>query len=132
LKVSMRAAPLVAESTRVFRVQDGSGRGPWRPGFSMMWVDASDVGEMTPTWEQEFGPDAVTRLGRPGEHFGCACLTIEGLARWFRPVERERLAAFGFRVVQLNGARILAASENQVLFARSIPFVLGAVVRRWP
>lgn len=116
----------------VFRVQDADGRGPFRPGFSKQWSDAGSTLLRPPTWMEEFGEDAIGRLGRPGEVFGSGVRTLAGLARWFTPTEAERLHRFGFRAVSVPGCRILAESEHQVLLARSRPLFVGVQVRNWP
>src|SRR5262245_6350137 len=58
--------------TRVFRIQDAEGRGPFKPGFSNRWTDEDFAPGMKPMppWGDEFGWDLIERLGYPDEHFG--------------------------------------------------------------
>jgi len=39
----------------VYRVQDKEGRGPWRPGFSQIWVETRLDHMFLPPWYVEFG-----------------------------------------------------------------------------
>ncbi|HET9063756.1 MAG TPA: hypothetical protein VFO62_10745 [Candidatus Binatia bacterium] len=118
--------------TIVFRVQDHEGRGPFRPGLPRMWSDPGAPLEMLPTWMEEFGDDIFEREGRAGEVFGSAVLRLEDIGRWFTSSEQGRLARLGFRVVSIPDARVIAASESQVVFGRRRPLAEGVQVRRWP
>jgi hypothetical protein len=53
--------------TRVYRVQDGSGRGPWLPGLSRLWSDPTlrPGMENLPPWGVEFGWDLLTHAACP-------------------------------------------------------------------
>ena len=117
----------------VYRVQDREGRGPWRPGFSVKWLDDSDV-PLPPSFCDEFGwrPADVRGMWRPGEFGGSACRTVEQLSRWFTPTEQERLRRYGYSIVMMTVDRVLAESENQVVFARRTPLREGVVVVPWP
>lgn len=119
--------------TIVYRVQDNEGRGPWRPGFSTMWLD-EDIGDRAalPSTIEDFGKETIERLTSTGEHYGTACRSIDALRAWFTPTEIKRLDGFGFRLVEFRDARILIESEHQALIARSRPLSFGATVRRWP
>lgn len=121
-------------SERVYRVQDANGRGPYQPGFSRQWADEDFAPGMMalPTWMEEFGSDLITRLGRPGEHYGSAVRSVEKLSEWFSPTEQRRLAALGFIPVALRANRILAESKNQLVFARQRPLARGALLMPWP
>ncbi len=123
--------PLIrgARIVTVFRVQDADGRGPFRPGMTVRWIDADDK---PPTWMAEFGDDLIDRLGAAGEVFGSGVRTLASLERWFNGVERMRLADLGYRLVSVPGCRVLAESENQVVFGRVRPLSEGVQVRRWP
>lgn len=114
----------------VYRVQDRTGRGPFRPGFSMKWLDpilTSDRLELPP-WHVEFGIDLIAKRGNPGEHFGSAVRTLDQLNRWFSNSELERLKAYGYAIVSLDVDRILAESPVQLVFARKQPLHQGAVI----
>ena len=121
--------------TAVFRVQHkADGRGPFRPGFTATWSD--DAGHILrstrPSWIDEFGSDAVQHGGRPSEHFGSAVAKHADLANWFSSGERGRLADLGYVCVRVPDARVIAASPNQVLFARAKPLTVGVQRVRWP
>lgn len=113
---------------KVYRIQDREGRGPFRPGMSKFWASEGfeDGIKPLPTFAEEFGPDIVDRLGRPGEWFGSAVRTREDINRWFSKAERERLHTLGYKLVRLSVDRILAESENQLVFARRRHLRLGA------
>ena len=117
---------------RVFRIQDCHGRGPFIPGFSAQWADETfrDCTAPLPTWMDEFGADLLDRLGLPGEFFGSAVRSANQISRWFSAREQARLASLGFHVVKLNVDRILAESENQLVFARRRPLSRGAKILR--
>lgn len=117
---------------RVYRVQDAEGRGPFRPGLSKLWIDDTTEAPSLPTWMDEFGWDVCDRLGKPGEHFGSAVTTIDRISLWFTPIEQGRLARLGFQVVSFSDARVIAESENQVVFARLRPLREGASRHRFP
>lgn len=86
---------------RVFRVQDSSGRGPFRPGFSDRWLD-DDIGSRAalPSWMEEFGWDAFDAA--PDGAYGFSAVTsINGIRLWFSTTERERLDRLGFATVEV-------------------------------
>lgn len=114
--------------TRVYRVQDRDGRGPWRPGLSHKWADKDFAPgqQAMPTWHAEFGEDVIERRGLPGEHYGSAVRSIKDLSKWFSDAELERLRALGFQVVSIGPVRILAESKNQVVFASRVPLAKAA------
>lgn len=117
----------------VFRVQDHEGRGPFRPRISQQWIDESAPTPMFPTWMEEFGWNVFERSGgKPGEHFGSACVSISDLCRWFNERERRALGGLGFSIASFSDARILATSPHQVVVARARPFAIGGSTRRWP
>lgn len=119
---------------RVYRVQDREGRGPFRPGFSREWADETfNNGTVAmPTWMEEFGSDLIDRSGHAHEHFGTAVRTIDQLCKWFSPTERARLAVCGYNVVSLAITRVLAESDNQLVFARRRPLHHGVIIVPWP
>lgn len=118
---------------RVFRVQDARGKGPFQPGFSRFWADAHFAPGMKPlpTWMEEFGADLVDKSSSPDEHVGSAVRTLSDIGKWFSASERARLESLGFNVVALNVGRVLAESENQLVFARSAPCNRGATLIAW-
>lgn len=113
-------------STKVFRVQDAEGRGPWRPGFGYRWEGPyrPDLENLKPPWV-EFGPGLFAQMVL-AEHYGSGCLTQEQLRRWFTEPEYRRLIGLGFQAVELDADRIIAASKIQCFFARWKPLATGA------
>lgn len=117
----------------VYRIQNDVGRGPFKPGFSHHWADDSFTAgcKAFPTWMEEFGEHLIQKRGRPGEHFGSAVRTIEKLCEWFSPTERLKLAAMNYNAVSMTIDRVLAESQNQLVFARKLPLHWGVVVVPW-
>jgi hypothetical protein len=111
--------PLVS---RVFRVQDAQGRGPWRPGFSAKWVEDHPAHAFLLPWFQEWPGLNIPR----GKHVGCACVSEEQLRLWFTDAEYLRLLRFGFRAVRLDEVQVLAAGSTQCVFARDRALRKGA------
>lgn len=106
----------------VYRIQDEYGRGPWRPGFSLKWVeDRNDLDNLLP-WFREFINESIDirPLIIPRMILGCGCLTIQQLQRWITPIEYGRLLNFGFKAVALE-ADVLAQSDIQCVFQRTEP-----------
>lgn len=105
--------------SRVFRIQDADGRGPYKPGFSHVWCD--DFGAPPPpTWMHEF-PSVLRRMNDETAHYGTACRSIEQLRKWFTPTELCRLQLLGYHLVVMEVDRVLAESKNQLVFARRKP-----------
>jgi hypothetical protein len=131
VNVQHRRAPRASNIARVFRLQDREGRGPFRPGFSSMWLD-EDVGARAalPSWIEEFGADAFERLAPKGSFGFSAVRTIDKLRDWFTDAERQRLYGFGFFLVEVPHANIICESEHQVLAWRSLPLNFGVMNRR--
>jgi hypothetical protein len=105
----------------VYRVQDADGRGPWKPGFSKVWVEdrpEAEYARLKP-WPLELGP--VHHNALYGAHTGCGCTSLEQLRLWFLPVEYRRLLHYGYQAVQLSAGRILGESEIQCVFERAAP-----------
>lgn len=121
-----------ARLARVFRIQDREGRGPFRPGFSQMWLD-EDIGVRArlPSWIEEFGADAYERACVPVHAWGFSAVrTIDKLRDWFSDTERQRLYRLGFYLVEVPGAHIIRESEHQVLCWRDLPLTFGVMNRR--
>lgn len=119
--------------TLVWRVQDGAGRGPYKPGKSIRWCD--DTGTPPPpTLDVEFPSlysELQKKIDRDGGAFGCATRTPAGLAAWFTATERPRLGRLGYKVVCLQVDEIMAESENQVVFWRRRPLNRDITVVSW-
>lgn len=120
-------------SESVYRIQSlRDGRGPFRPGSD--WYDEAGhaLRQHRPPWIQEFGADAIERLGRRGEVFGTGVRERDEIAGWFSPGELKALRARGYALVRVPGVRVLAESAIQVLFARSQPLKRGVVIMVGP
>ena len=82
----------------LYRIQDAQGRGPWRPGFSVQWIDMDKDDSLCPPMMVDFPQwrKIVARAQSRGlMHFGMAVRGIHGLHRWFTPDEIQRLRGFG-------------------------------------
>ena len=106
----------------LFRIQDKEGRGPFRPGLSTQWADATG-GKMLPPIYKELGiePTKLRDIVPKGLHCGCACKTPTQLQDWFTRTERRRLLALGFGIVRFEPDVIIAETPNQVLFGCTEP-----------
>lgn len=69
---------------------------------------------------EEFGL-GVLRKALYGQSVGCGCRKLESLWKWFTRREMDRLHAAGYHIVELQVDRILAESENQLVFCRNLP-----------
>lgn len=117
----------------LWRIQDGEGRGPFKPGFSRVWLDTEDrpgrADELPPIYEAlGVKPGELWRLIPEGMHCGCACRSAEELAEWFSRPERRRLRRYGYDVVVFEPDLILAEPPKQVVFAMHRP--LAGLPRR--
>lgn len=113
---------LRAVSISVFRIQDKDGRGPFKPGFSMNWVD--DDPRSRPTIFEDFGLDFLKHV-RTGENVGCAFSNLSELRAWFSKLELVKLYRFGYRVCEVKVDRIVLRSDTQMLVASVKPFRSG-------
>jgi hypothetical protein len=106
---------------RLFRVQDSEGRGPYRPGLSHRW--SSPIGPVVLPWWTELKLDlrAAMALIPAGMHSGSAFRSMEQLADWFVPEEREKLAGLGYHIVRFKPHKIVAETPTQVVFAQNFP-----------
>lgn len=129
------AKPMTDRAPRpviAYRVQGADGRGPWRPGFSHMWIeDDAPAGRLQETI-MDLLPIERLRSLPVGFHYGCACRTLSSLLEWFTPIEMVRLSAHGFYPVRLNVDRVVVESQFQMLIARSRAFVDGVTRLSWP
>lgn len=116
---------------KIYRVQDAEGRGPFRPGVPRLWIDNSDQQIPPADWITEFGTDFM-RSRDPKRWIGCGVRDLTTLNRWFTATEMKRLRELGYTLVAMHADRILAESENQVVFERDLPFTRGATVMRFP
>lgn len=114
----------------VFRVQDNTGRGPFKPGVSHRWLDDNDK-PLPPTFFEEFGWGLVGLMDPKLAH-GCALENLDQVHRWFSASEMRRLKLLGYRLVRLDVDIVLAASENQLVVGRRKPFRQGVCPVPWP
>jgi hypothetical protein len=112
----------------VYRVQDRSGRGPFRPGLTDQWRDVE--GADYPPIQLDFGMTWRTEVP-PGWHCGCALSDVAAVARWFTASECQRLHILGFNLVSIR-ARVLRESPHQLLVVRPLPLRFQAIVQPWP
>lgn len=110
--------------TTIYRVQDSVGRGPWKPGFSHLWVEDRDDFDHLIPWTKEF-PSVLKRF-LTGMHLGCGCIDKAQLKRWFTVREYRRLLALGYHSVEIGDCHLLAESEIQCVFQRMKPLKTGA------
>ncbi|MCK0507967.1 hypothetical protein [Aromatoleum anaerobium] len=103
----------------IYRIQDSDGRGPWKPGFSRLWVEDRDDHDLLIPWYQEFGQVHLRAI--VGMHIGCGCRSEDQLRRWFTQTEYARLVEYGYRAVRMPVGRILAESNIQCVFERAKP-----------
>lgn len=107
------------KKTIIYRIQDNVGRGPWRPGFSTIWIKKRPDHDNLIPWFNEFGP--VHKNKKPTDHIGCGCQTIDQLKRWINKTEYRTLKKYGFQAVKMPIDSILAMSNIQCVFLRSKP-----------
>ncbi len=119
----------MSEKTIVYRIQDGGGRGPYRPGFSTCWLDPERDGSdgTNPSVIEEFG-FAWRRKILTGQACGCAFRSLEQLKSWFSSSEISRLLTLNFNIVELQADMIVAESKHQLIFARNLPLNIGAKI----
>lgn len=116
--------PNSEEEAVLMRIQDQSGRGPWRPGFSMKWIDPDKDDSLCPPMFVEFPKwrMAIDRAAREGlVHFGCCVRGEEGLLRWFTREELNRLRGFGFNIVDASRLVPICESDSQIIAASRWP-----------
>ena len=109
----------------VYRVQDSDGRGPWKPGFSHLWVEDREDHDNLPPWFVEFG--RVDKRGIFGMTMGSACKSLDQLRRWFTASEYATLKRYGYRAVMVDEVRLLAQSPVQCFIQRVKPFNVDVV-----
>lgn len=113
----------------LYRVQDKSGRGPWRPGFSHEWADPTKDISLCPPMMAEL-PDWRRSVARHPwlTHWGCCAHGLRGVHRWFTPLEIDRLRALGFHLVDASGMTPICIGESQVLAGSRFPLSYLPVV----
>lgn len=106
----------------IYRVQDAEGRGPWRPGFSHLWIDPDKDDALCPPMMVEF-PDWRRRLARyPWViHIGCCVDGIRGLHKWFTPREIATLTSLGYRLVDASALTPICVGRSQIIGGSRFP-----------
>jgi hypothetical protein len=103
--------------SELIRVQDSSGRGPYRPGFSRRWSDPANQADCIPWWiELGLSIDEGHARCVGDYHFGCAFRTREQLENWFTLRERMALDRLGYRLAFIDPCVIVAETPSQVVF----------------
>lgn len=117
----------MSERQMIFRVQDKDGRGPFKPGFSKHWLD-HELHCQHRSWIEEFGLEILSNR-KEGEYLACGCRSMQKIREWFSDSELERLRDFGYDIVTIDIDRVIAESDNQVVFARRRPlkFLSGSI-----
>lgn len=121
--------------TVVYRIQDSTGRGPYKPGWSHHWQEERCLidGSKHPPIMEEF-PGIVNRMtirfDVAGGHFGCGFRTMEQLNNWFTNAEINKLKNYGYEIVEIHADEILAESDKQLVFWCKRPLRRIAVIHR--
>lgn len=112
-----------------YRIQDASGRGPWRPGFLHRWIDPEKDIRLCPPMMVEF-PDWQKRLAQHpwAIDVGCCVDGMAGVHRWFTPVEIDRLRGLGFRLVDASGLTPICIGRSQIIGGSRFPLSFLPVV----
>ena len=101
----------------IYRVQDKDGRGPFKPGFTKLWLQVEK--ELT-SWIEEFGKQIINDV-KPDEYIGSGVDKIEKINLWFTNQELIFLKLLGYNLVLMKVNRILAKSDIQLVFTRNRP-----------
>lgn len=122
----MRMRLIIKKQHAIYRIQDKEGRGPWRPGFSHLWVESRDDHNNLVPWYVEFGN--IDNLLETKYIYGCGCKTIDQLKRWFTKTEYEKLKNYGYEAVKIKINKIVVESDIQCVFARKKALNKSAVM----
>jgi hypothetical protein len=107
----------------LWRVQDRDGRGPWRPGFSDVWMtDATPTVGRAILQERGIKP-IIARAHRAGLYLGCAFRPARQRL-WFADGDMSRLWQLGFRVADASKCDVLFENEQQALIGCQFPLKL--------
>lgn len=108
----------------LYRIQDASGRGPWRPGFSHRWIDPDKDDRLCPPMMTDF-PSWRRMINRSIDrgylHHGCCVRGVHGVHRWFTTLELDRLRSLGFRLVDASSLTVVCESNSQIIGASRMP-----------
>ncbi len=108
----------------IFRVQDMAGRGPYRPGFSHLWIDPRrppeerpDILAVMPLYKIDLAP--------VGTHLGAGFQDPQRLRWWFQFGELKNLENRGYYPGFLEVDGILHEEPEQLVFYRYQPLRYG-------
>lgn len=100
--------------TTVYRIQDGAGRGPFRPGMTAKWLDE----------ERESLPEApiadqvkIKKAADPSFNLAFACRSIDDLRKWISATEYARLKKLCYYACAIDVDETWDL-ENQVIAGR--------------
>lgn len=115
---------MINNRTKLYRIQDDQGRGPWRPGFSLKWADLEKDDHLCPPMMLEF-PEWRRMINRAINrgllNYGCCVRGIAGVHRWFTPKELCTLRSLGFCLVDATSLTVICESPSQIIGASRWP-----------
>ena len=114
----------------IYRIQDNEGRGPYKPGLSIRWMDPDSDQSSRPPFYFEFPRMDLSKL--VPRRSGCGFRTLDQLLSWFTTREISALEKLGYSIVYMDAEEILAESSRQLVFTRSQPLYVGAIVIPFP
>lgn len=109
--------------TRIYRIQDVQGRGPFKPGHTRLWADPTKISQPIGLIYQHSLTElrAMMREKAPDLALGFGCRSFEQLTAWFTVSEFRRLDALGYMLAAMDVDVIVAENKNEVLFGRALP-----------
>jgi hypothetical protein len=115
---------------KVYRIQAADGRGPFRPGLTKYWIDVLHAPRPMPI-QDAFGFFWIEEL-RAGWMYGCGCLSLDELVKWFSPNECAALKDMGYFPAVIEADEIVRNREGeQVIFGCKKPFSKIAKKLTW-
>jgi hypothetical protein len=105
----------------IYRIQDSEGRGPFKPGFTHLWIDKERQPFPPPFTEHPKFASVVKRAHSKGLHLGAAVIGWPSLARWFSTDELFRLYERGYWIVDARGCTVELYDDFQVLVSSPLP-----------
>lgn len=99
---------------KLVRMQDDEGRGPWRPGFSRVWMTDKTPKIGAPIFMDRRLLSVVGKAHADGLHIGCA-VRLDKISLWFTPQDVERLSSLGFFLVDASRCKVLLETDQQAL-----------------
>lgn len=107
-------------SLKIYRVQDVSGRGPFKPGISSKWSDPDEFVELRRPFEF-FDIMKTLKLKGIRDSYGFGFRTPFQLSCYFSQAEKFKLFDLGYFVAQMTVNKIIKESSRQILFWRNKP-----------